>query len=122
MKLRNLWLPTSLVIAILISLGLSGLMWTNPAHSNLSSRTKVTKNADNSNNTTFQDIYLPSQFISTSKSGKQEQLTDNRVNVATDLRDRMSHFTAQDAKNISHGNAKKISQSIKTARYGFAEL
>jgi len=88
-------------------------MWTNPAHSNLSSRTKVTKNADNSNNTTFQDIYLPSQFISTSKSGKQEQLTDNRVNVATDLRDRMSHFTAQDAKNISHGNAKKYLNQLK---------
>ncbi len=88
-------------------------MWTNPAHSNLSSRTKVTKNTDNSNNTTFQDIYLPSQFVSTSKSGKQEMLTDNRVNVATDLRDRMSHFTADNAQSVSHGNSQKYLKQLK---------
>ncbi|HBF74603.1 MAG TPA: hypothetical protein DDW71_05035, partial [Lactobacillus sp.] len=103
MKLRNLWLPTSLVAALLVSLGLSGMIWTNPAHSNLSSRTKVTKNADSNSNTTFQDIYLPSQIISTNAAGKQELLTNNRVNVATDLRNRMSHFTAEKAKSISRG-------------------
>lgn len=113
MKLRNLWLPTSLVAALLVSLGLSGMIWTNPAHSNLSSRTKVTKNADSNSNTTFQDIYLPSQIISTNAAGKQELLTNNRVNVATDLRNRMSHFTAEKAKSISRGNSKTYLAQLK---------
>lgn len=113
MKLRNIWLPASLVTAVLISIGLSGMMWTNPAHSNLSSRTKVTKNSDSNSNTTFQDIYLPSQLISTSNSGKQELLTNSRVNVATDLRDRMSHFTAEKAQTISRGNSKRYLAQLK---------
>ncbi|MCH5461808.1 hypothetical protein HC026_00020 [Lactobacillus sp. LC28-10] len=113
MKLRNLWLPGSLTVAILISLGLSGMMWTNPAHSNISNRTKVTKNSDNSTNTTFQDIYLPSQLVSTSNSGKQALLTNSRVNVATDLRDRMSHFTAEKAETTTQGNSKKYLAQLK---------
>lgn len=113
MKLRNLWLPTSLVAAVLVSLGLSGMIWTNPAHSNLSSRTKVTKSSDSTSNTTFQDIYLPSQIISTNAAGKQELLTNNRVNVATDLRDRMSHFTAEKATNVSRGNSKTYLAQLK---------
>lgn len=113
MKLRNVWLPASLIIAVLISLVLSGMMWTNPAHSNLSSRTKVTKNSDSNSTTTFQDIYLPSQLISTSNSGQQELLTNSRVNVATDLRDRMSHFTAEKAKTISQHNSKKYLAQLK---------
>lgn len=113
MKLRNIWLPASLVAAVLVSLGLSGMIWTNPAHSNLSSRTKVTKNSDSNSNTTFQDIYLPSQLVSTDDSGKQELLTNNRVNVATDLRDRMSHFTAEKAKTDSQKNPKKYLAQLK---------
>lgn len=113
MKLRKLWLPVSLVAAVLISLGLSGMMWTNPAHSNLSNRTKVTKNSDSTSNTTFQDIYLPSQLLSTDRLGRQELLTNNRVNVASDLRDRMSHFTAEKAKSVSKGNSKRYLAQLK---------
>lgn len=108
-----MWLPGSLTVAILISLGLSGMMWTNPAHSNISSRTKVTKNSDSSTNTTFQDIYLPSQLVATDSSGKQELLTNSRVNVATALRDRMSHFTAKKADTITQGNSKKYLSQLK---------
>lgn len=113
MKLRNLWLPAALVTAILVSLGLSGLLWTNPAHSNISSRTKVTKSADNSNNTTFQDIYLPSQIISTDSSGNQEVLTNNRVNVASELRDKMSKFTATDVQDVSQRNSRKYLAQLR---------
>lgn len=113
MKLRQLWLPAGLVTAILVSLGLSGMLWTNPAHSNLSSRTKVTKNTDSSNNTTFQDIYLPAQIVSTSKTGQQEMLTNNRINVASELRDKMSRFTATDVQEISEHNSKKYLAQLR---------
>ncbi|MTV81461.1 YycH family regulatory protein [Secundilactobacillus folii] len=113
MKLRQLWLPTCLGIAVLISLGLSGLLWTNPAHSNLSTRIKVTKSTDNSTNTTFQDIYLPSQIISTDKQGNQEVLTNNRVNVASELRDKISKFTGTDVQTVSQHNSKKYLQQLR---------
>lgn len=113
MKLRKLWLPASLVTAVLISLGLSGMLWTNPAHSNITSRTKVTKSSDNSNNTTFQDIYLPSQIISTGKSGQQEVLTNDRINVASELRDNMSRFTATHVQNVSERNSKRYLKQLR---------
>ncbi|GAA3620037.1 YycH family regulatory protein [Secundilactobacillus similis] len=113
MKLRQLWLPVSLGIAMVISLGLSVMLWTNPAHSTLSSRTKVTKTNDNSNNTTFQDIYLPSQIVSTDSKGQQEVLTNDKINIASQLRDKMSRFTATDVQTVSERSSKAYLKQLK---------
>lgn len=112
MKIRQLLLPTGLGVALILSLVLSGMMWTNPAHSNGNSGTKVTKTSDNTSNATFQDIYLPSYIISTSKTGKQQTLTNNRINIVSQLRDKMSRFKSTGTKSISQGSSSKYLKQL----------
>lgn len=112
MKIRQLLLPTGLGVALVLSLVLSGMMWANPAHSNGNSGTKVTKTSDNTSNATFQDIYLPSYIISTSKTGKQQTLTNNRINIVSQLRDKMSRFKSTGTTSISQGSSSKYLKQL----------
>ncbi|WP_304055957.1 YycH family regulatory protein [Levilactobacillus namurensis] len=105
MKITKALLPVGLTIAVVISVTLSALIWTNPAQYERN-RQRSSNNPTTELNTRPQrDVYLPTQVIHTDATGKQQLLNNRKINLTSEIRTAMSawqfgHITH--VRDVSH--------------------
>ncbi|WP_288531558.1 YycH family regulatory protein [uncultured Secundilactobacillus sp.] len=102
MKLKKLILPVGLAVAVLVSLGMSGMLWTNPAHSNLNDSTKPGNSNDNATNASFREVNLPNQIIYTDKAGNQSLLSNSETNLAAEFQGLLGTFSTRQVATVSN--------------------
>ncbi|WP_165815232.1 YycH family regulatory protein [Levilactobacillus bambusae] len=102
MKLTKSLLPITLGITVIISIILSGLIWTNPAHLERNHQSSGTSTSTNLNSRPMQDIYLPTQAVYTTEAGHAEQLSNRKVNLMSEIRSQIQgwqdHTTVKESQ------------------------
>lgn len=90
---RKIFLPVALLVAVILSMILSWFIWTNnPARYERNKEDTVTSTSTQRDLSTksIRDIYLPVQVITTDVGGNQNLVNNHKVNLVTEIRDRMS--------------------------------
>lgn len=91
MKIKYFILPSLLTIAVVISFALSASILINPAHYDRSSQ-KVSTQSSQIDAKPMSTIYSPTQVIRTKDSGKQYVLTNQSVNLTTEIGQQMNDY------------------------------
>ena len=90
---RKIFLPVALLVAVVLSMILSWFIWTNnPVRYERNKEDTVTSTSTQRDLSTksIRDIYLPVQVITTDVGGNQNLVNNHKVNLVTEIRDRMS--------------------------------
>ncbi|MCL0312471.1 two-component system activity regulator YycH [Apilactobacillus sp. TMW 2.2459] len=108
MKIKKMILPLLLTVAVLISIFLSMIIWINP-----SSYQNVNKSSINDSNETYKktlpSVYSPTQVVKNDYTGAQYILTNQSVNLISEIRTQMlsfSDFKFSKLENVSLNNYK----------------
>ncbi|CAI2549629.1 YycH family regulatory protein [Apilactobacillus kunkeei] len=91
MKIKYFILPALLTIAVVVSFALSASILINPAHYDRSSQ-KVSTQSSQIDVKPMSTIYSPTQVIRTKDSGKQYVLTNQSVNLTTEIGQQMNNY------------------------------
>ncbi|KRM60680.1 YycH family protein [Paucilactobacillus vaccinostercus DSM 20634] len=89
-KIRNNWLPIVLTIAVLVSLGLSGLIWTNPSRYDRGHEASTSSGQSQLSNKTIADVFLPNQAVWTNKKGDQKLLYTKKSSLTKAIKTKVS--------------------------------
>ncbi|MFC6207156.1 YycH family regulatory protein [Levilactobacillus tongjiangensis] len=92
MKITKAFLPLGLTIAVVISVALSAMIWTNPAQYERNRQRSSNTPTTELNSRPKQDVYLPTQVVYTNGSGNQELLNNRKVNLTTEIREALSKW------------------------------
>ncbi|MGQ2283190.1 YycH family regulatory protein [Apilactobacillus kunkeei] len=104
MKIKYFILPALLTIAVVVSFALSASILINPAHYDRSSQ-KVSTQSSQIDAKPMSTIYSPTQVIRTKDSGKQFVLTNQSVNLTTEIGQQMNNY--KDPKFIELNSNEK---------------
>ncbi|GKT04215.1 YycH family regulatory protein [Furfurilactobacillus sp. WILCCON 0119] len=112
-KLKHGILPMTLFVLVLISVGLSLVIWTNPARYDRSRTTTATSTTRSTVTTrTLADIYLPTQVIVTNKSGQSTSIYNPKVNLVTTIRNEIKNWRMTNFRKVSQGDKKTYEQLL----------
>ncbi|GAY72431.1 YycH family regulatory protein [Lentilactobacillus kosonis] len=111
MKFSKFLLPTGLVIAIAISLGLSVVLWTNPA--NYRSKESTTQNSQSEILVKpKRTIFAPTQAILNEKDGTHNILINKSVNMISEINQQMKNYRNARMRTVVSNDQKKYYQVI----------
>ncbi|WP_268912209.1 YycH family regulatory protein [Lentilactobacillus sp. SPB1-3] len=112
MRFSKFLLPTGLVIAIAISLGLSVVLWTNPA--NYRSKEDNTQNSQSEILVKpKRTIFAPTQAIVNEKDGAHNILINQSVNMISEINQQMKGYRRARMRTIVSNDQKKYYQTIR---------
>jgi len=97
-RLRRLILPIGLSLLILLSIGLSMYIWTNPSRYERESKVSTASSNSTIATRTIDDVYLPTQLVHTDAKGKQTLQINKNVSLVTQFKEQISKW---DARSIS---------------------
>ncbi|AVK64101.1 hypothetical protein C5Z26_08250 [Lactobacillus sp. CBA3606] len=104
-KFRGLILPIILIILIVLSVGLSMYIWTNPARYERENKVSTTSSGSTLTRT-IDDIYLPTQLIHTDAAGKQTLLLNKSVSLVEQFKAQISKWDARSISKVRVTSAK----------------
>ena len=115
MRRNNLFVRLLLIIAVVISLVLSFLIWTNNQRYERKTDTETTTKREEttSEQGNFEQVYLPTQIINVTKNKQHHLIYDHQVSLAAELRDVMKEWHFGLARN-SHQNYADLINSPQT--------
>ena len=93
-KLRRLILPITLTLLILLSVGLSAYIWTNPSRYERENKVSTASSNSTLATRTLDDIYLPTQLVHTDSAGKQTLLINKNVSLVSQFKEQLSKWQA----------------------------
>ncbi len=112
MRFSKYLIPIALTIAVVISLTLSVVIWTNPA--NYKSHQSTNKNAQTETLTKpKRSVYMPTQAIHTDENGAQTVLVNRLVNSVAEVQKTMHQYQNVKLKTLSKGSKQKFMQIAK---------
>lgn len=104
-------LPGSVVLAIVISLIFTWLIWTNPAHFSKNKNENLTGSTTQLSARQLTDIYTPTQLIYTDSKNNQSLLFEQKINVTNEV-----------IKNIKKWNFTTFHQEKKVSAKTYTEI
>lgn len=110
-KILSNWLPIALGVVVVISLILSGLIWTNPAHYGKSSGGDSGSSSQLTNKS-IGDVYLPTQVVRTAKNGNKQLLYAQKNNLPLSLKQAISKWTLGHSTRVSTNNKRRYMKYI----------
>ncbi|MFC6180741.1 YycH family regulatory protein [Lactiplantibacillus daowaiensis] len=105
-KLRRMILPTVLAILILLSVGLSIYIWTNPSRYERESKVSTASSNSTIATRTIDDIYLPTQLVHTDTQGNQTLLINKNVSLVSQFKEQISKWQARSIAKVRITSAK----------------
>lgn len=90
-KIKISWLAVALTAVVIISLVLSGIIWTNPFQYD-HPRDNAGNGSQANSAQSIGDLYLPTQVVKNSRSQNQYLLYSSRVNLVGQLRSQIRHW------------------------------
>lgn len=106
MRFSKFLIPISLVIAVILSLALSVILWTNPA--NYRSKTSTTQNPqDEVLVKPKRSVFSPTQAVVNDKDGSQNILVNRSVNMISEIKHQMRNYQNAKLKTTVSQNQKK---------------
>lgn len=123
MRRNNLFVRLLLIIAVVISLVLSFLIWTNNQRYERKTDTETTTKREEttSEQGNFEQVYLPTQIINVTKNKQHHLIYDHQVSLAAELRDVMKEWHFGLARN-SHQNYADLINSPQTLQLGYHDF
>ncbi|WP_157945057.1 YycH family regulatory protein [Apilactobacillus quenuiae] len=112
MKIKNLFLPGLLSIAVVVSVVLSSSIWVNPAHYRDSQQTSLNNNSS-IDNKPMSYVYSPTQLIKTDENGKQNMLTNHSINLISEVGNQMKNYHNKSIKKLSSGNVSEYKKFLQ---------
>lgn len=106
-RIRNNWLPIILTIAILVSLGLSWMIWTNPSRYDREHESSSTSGQSQLTSKTISDVFLPNQVVQTGKNGQQHLLYAKKSNLTDSIKKQVSHWQMGRVSKVTSGDEVK---------------
>lgn len=85
-KLRTNWLSFALALVVIISLLISGLVWTNPFQYEGARRDNLIHSNQQFTTQSMGDVYLPTSLVQTNRRGNQAILYNPQVNLIRKLK------------------------------------
>lgn len=126
MKIKKYLLHIGLLIAVIISLIFSAIIWIDPAtfHRNTTQTTTTNESGNTADAEThyhWSDVYLPTSVILT-KDKQQMQLTSGKEDMINQMRDaaknvRVKNITVEDAKNFADYRESLLKNDNLTLSY-----
>lgn len=90
-KIKISWLAVALTAVVIISLVLSGIIWTNPFQYD-HPRDNTSNGSQTNSAQSIGDLYLPTQVVKNDHGQKQYLLYSSRVNLVGQLRNQIRHW------------------------------
>jgi len=105
-KLRRLILPVTLTLLIILSVGLSVYIWTNPSRYEHENKVSTASSSSTLATRTIDDIYLPTQLVHTDSAGKQTLLINKNVSLVSQFKTQISQWHATSIVKVRVTSAK----------------
>lgn len=105
-KLSRLILPIVLGFLILLSVGLSVYIWTNPSRYGRESKVSTASSDSTLATRTMDDIYLPTQLVYTDTQGKQTLLINKNVSLVSQFKTQISKWQADSISKVHITSSK----------------
>lgn len=123
MRRNNLFVRLLLIIAVVISLVLSFLIWTNNQRYERKTDTETTTKREEttSEQGNLEQVYLPTQIINVTKNKQHHLIYDHQVSLTAELRDVMKGWHFGLARN-SHQNYADLINSPQTLQLGYHDF
>jgi len=99
-KLRRLILPIGLFLLILLSIGLSMYIWTNPSRYEREGKVSTASSNSTIATRTIDDVYLPTQLVHTDANGKQTLLINKNVSLVSQFKEQISKWHTQSIAKV----------------------
>lgn len=107
-KIRSNWLPIVLTIAILVSLGLSFLIWTNPSRFGKEHDSSSSSSTSQLTSKTIADTFLPNQVVRNGKTGGQSLLYAKKSNLSSTVQAQVEKMAFGHITKISNGDDQRF--------------
>lgn len=103
-RIKINWLDIALATVVIISLILSGIIWTNPFQYD---HPRDTSNSGTQNNSTqsIGDLYLPTQVVKNGSGQEQKILYSSRVNLVRQVQRQMKHWQLGRSVLVKNNNS-----------------
>jgi len=92
MKITKAFLPLGLTLAVVVSVTLSAMIWTNPAQYERNRQRSSNTPTTELNTRPQKDVYLPTQVLYSNDLGNQELLNNRKVNLTTEIRESLAKW------------------------------
>ncbi|WP_373841516.1 YycH family regulatory protein [Limosilactobacillus sp.] len=103
-KLRANWLSIALTIVVLVSLLLSGIVWTNPFQSDYFHRENGTNNQQLAAQS-IGDVYLPTMIVRTNNDGDQQLLYSQHKDLIYQAKEKLASWQLGRTSTVKTNNS-----------------
>lgn len=103
-KIKISWLAVALTTVVIISLVLSGIIWTNPFQYD-HPRDTANSGSQTSSAQSIGDLYLPTQVLKNTRGQQQYLLYSSRVNLVGQLRNQIRHWQLGHVSQVKANNS-----------------
>ncbi|WP_164506835.1 YycH family regulatory protein [Lapidilactobacillus bayanensis] len=123
MRRTNLLVRLLLIIAVIISLVLSVLIWTNNQRyeRKTDTETSAKREETTTEQTNFEQVYLPTQVVNVTASKQHHLIYDHQVSLAAELRDVMKKWRFRIVR-ASYTNYSDLIDSPSTLQLGYRDF
>lgn len=104
-KLKTNWLSIALAVVVIVSLVLSGIIWTNPFQYERPRKEVLSNQAQQMTTQSMGDLYLPTTVVKTNKNNKQEMLYSQKENLVLQLQKTIKHWQLGHASVVKTNNS-----------------
>lgn len=104
-KLKANWLSIALTVVVIISLVLSGLIWTNPFQYEGARRENAMRPNQQYTTQSMGDVYLPTTVVRTNGRGNQEFLYSTQINVMREMKNTIRDWQFGRVSTVKSNNS-----------------
>lgn len=104
-KLRNNWLSIALTLVVIISLVLSGIIWTNPFQYEHLHRDNSPSQTQQFATQSIGDLYLPTTAVKTDQNGNQTLLYSQKRDIALELQKKLKSWQLGHVSTVKTNNS-----------------